>query len=223
MDFIWSFIIDFKIRFFWLNNYYILIPFFIFLISFLETSSPLGFILPSNIVSILFFTLVFDNVKVFLYIFSIYFFGIFLWLLVGYYLWYYLYDKISVITKKKFPKVDKYFLKIDKYFDKFHFLTFFLICNIPYVRSYFAIHMWSRGYSFNRYFFWSLFFSFFYVLPRAIIWFFIWKFWQVIVYKYLDQWKILLNYILLFLFIFVIFQIFKYIKNKNLKKQKKND
>jgi membrane protein DedA with SNARE-associated domain len=223
MDFIYSFILNFKIRLFDLNNYYIFIPIFILFFSFLETSSPVGFILPSNVISILFFTLIFDNSNIFIYIFLIYFSGIFLWLLVWYYLWYYFNDKINILTKKKFPTVDKYFLKIDHYFDKYHFLTFLLICNIPYIRSYFSIHMWSRHYNFSRYLLWSLSFSFFYVFPRALIGFLIWKFWQAIVYKYLHQWKMVIIYILLFLLILIMFWIFKYRKKRNLNQKNKND
>jgi membrane protein DedA with SNARE-associated domain len=221
MNFLYNLILNFKIRLFSLNNYYIFIPIFVFLISFIEVSSPIGFILPSDLFSILLFTFISTNIKLFLFVFLLYWSGIFLWLLVWYYLWYYFYDKINILLYKKFPNINKYLLKIDSYFDKYHFTTFFFISNIPYIRSYFAMHMWSRRYNFGRYLLWSVFFSFFYVLPRAIIGFLMWKFWQVIVSRYLNQWKMLGIYILLIIFlILIIFYVFKYNKKKNLNKKK---
>ena len=198
------------------SNYLFVLPLFVAFIWFLETVGFFGFFIPFEILSITYFALVFKYKFILIVSFFVIVAAVFLGLIVGYFVGRKYYSILLDKLEKKFPNLCEYLEKIDEYSNKYHFLFFLILINIWYTRPLMGLHLWGRKYNFKKYIIGSLFASFFYILPRFLIWVLIW----IYGHKIVEKLKIDFKYILIGIGIFVlIYFIYDFVSGyKELKK-----
>lgn len=189
--------------------FFIYVPLFILWLWFFETVWIFGFFIPMEIISISVFAYLHSYLEIFLISVFVFLISILLGLFVGYYIGRKYYWRLINYFENKYPILKDYLIQIDEYLEKYHILAFPIIINIWWTRPIMALHLGWRKYDFKKFVFWAILASLSYVLPRAIIWYYVWVFWNVILKyfkiwtKYVFYWMIWLIIIALIMDIFV--------------------
>lgn len=197
--------------------YFIYIPLIVWLLGFVETVWVLWEFIPMELISISAFALLHQNIYLFLWCvitFSI-------WIYMGFIVWYFIWKKYCkwfvCSIEKKYPVVSWYFVEINQYIDKYHIWAFPILINLWLIRPFISIYFWSRSYDFKKYLWWCFIATISYVVPRAILWYFVWIFGKVI-FDYLKIWYKYILYALLVLIVLAFVADF-FIAKKELKSE----
>lgn len=193
LDFLLNFILESK-------YFFIYLPLFLWLLGFVEVSTPLWTFLPMEIISITSFAFSIHDTYLFWLNFLTFFFWIFFWML----FWYYLGKKFCnwFVCKlwNKYKNVEKYFKEIEVYIHKYNLLAIPLLINLWLIRPFVAMYLWSRNYDFKKFVLGSFIASFTYVVFRAAIGYLFWIFGKII-FDYLEIWYRYVLYVLVGLII----------------------
>ncbi len=196
--------------------YFIWLPLFVAFLGFFETVGIFGFFIPMEIIAVTYFAFIHSYLYVFIAASIVFAMGVFLGLIVGYFIWKKFYNKIISKIENKFPATKEYFEQIDKYMEKYHFWMFPLLINVGYTRPIMALHLWWRNYNFRKYIIGSFVATLAYVVPRVVIWYLIGVFGKVIL-EYLKIWyKYIVIFVIIAIVVYFIYDIIK--ESKELKK-----
>ncbi len=185
----WHFLLNTK-------YYFLYIPIIVGVLGFVETVWVLGTFIPMEIISISGFALLHEDLFLFSSCVITFGLGIYLWLIEWYFIWKKYWNKFILKLENKYPVVKWYFKEMDNYIDKYHIWAFPILINLWLIRPFISIYFGSRAYDFKKYVAWCVMATVIYVIPRALIWYFVWIFGKV-VFSYFKIWYKYLLYVLL--------------------------
>lgn len=180
------------------------IPVILFVLGFFETIGFLGLFLPFEIPAVLGLARLVHNPYMLAFASVMLFFGVFLGLVSGYFLWKTFLKNTFEKIMKKFPMFEDEISKAQKLVHNHPNLSFPVLINIGFARPLISVYFWSNQYDHKKYVFWSFLAALGYIIPRIILWVLVWIFGkQVLEHLSIDKKYIIWFFVLIFLISFI--------------------
>ncbi len=153
-----------------LTYYFVYIPLFFLVFGFFETFPFTWYIIPMEIISIWTVAVIQDKLHLVIVWGVTLFVGVFLGMLMGYWLWNCFFRIILYKLESNYPTIRNYLQLIDDKLEKHSsYYSFPILINIGFLRPLLSVHLGARKYNLKSYLIWSLIWSFFYALPRVVL------------------------------------------------------